>query len=225
MQDKKASFAGKLPGGPPTKKRKAKNQLLPGREAYSRLDSKQFKQLLGAKPSYPCYLDFNSGDFALASLDFLLGCPDVIKEIDLSNNKLVDCSTGVFEHLSKLKSLIVDHNSLLDIQFKGLSSLTTLSLANNQLNYLNDMSDLKNLVYLDLSGNKLEAGFDQIFKLKSLKVLDLGNNGITLPLSSFWRSFNGLCRLPKLQYLSFAGNPCLALYNFYENKKVYYHGS
>jgi len=77
--------------------------------------------------------------------------------LDFSSNKLVDCSTGVFEHLSKLKVLLIDHNNLLDIQFKGLVSLTTLSLTYNQLNYLNDMSDLKNLVYLDLSGNKLEG--------------------------------------------------------------------
>lgn len=80
MQDRKAAFDGKLPGAPSTKKRKAKTQLPPSRDPYTRLDSKQFKQLLGNKPSYPVYLDFNSSDYALNSLDFLLGCQDIIKE-------------------------------------------------------------------------------------------------------------------------------------------------
>ena len=138
----------------------------------------------------------------------------------------------MFEHLSKLKALIIDNNSLQHVQFKGLTSLTTLSLANNQLNYLNDMSDLKSIVYLNLSGNRLEgklssfqrysylttifiAGFDQICKLKSLKLLDLGSNAITSTRSTFWKNFKSLARLPKLQYLNLAGNPCTTTVNKY----------
>lgn len=81
-------------------------------------------------------------------------CVDTHARIDFTSNSLVDCSNS-FEHLSKLKRLIIDRNALCDIQFKGLASLVTLSLADNRLNYLNDMGDLRKLVNLNLSGNKL----------------------------------------------------------------------
>ena len=67
-----------------------------------------------------------------------------------------------FQHLNKLKRLVIDRNALCDVQFKGLSSLITLSLADNRLNYLNDMSDLKKLIYLNLAGNKLTGALPDL---------------------------------------------------------------
>ncbi|ELR18987.1 Armadillo/betacatenin-like repeat domain containing protein [Acanthamoeba castellanii str. Neff] len=168
---------------------------------------KELKQLVGPKPTYPLVLDFGSTEFQLETADFLLNASNVFKEIDFTSNSLVDCSNS-FEHLSKLKRLIIDRNALCDIQFKGLASLVTLSLADNRLNYLNDMGDLRKLVNLNLSGNKLTAGFDQIAKCKALRVLDLGSNNIDFSLSQFWRSFRFLKTLPKLNWLSFEGNAC-----------------
>lgn len=73
--------------------------------------------------------------------------------MDLSANALVECNN--LTSLSKLKRLWLDNNLLCDIVFKGLLSLEYLSLSQNRIEHLNDMSDLKKLVYLDLSGNRL----------------------------------------------------------------------
>jgi len=80
QQGSKPALKGKLPGEPAPRSRKPKGQLASPKQPYSRLDRKQFEQLLGSKPCYPSYLDFNQQDYALCSLDFLIGCADIIKE-------------------------------------------------------------------------------------------------------------------------------------------------
>lgn len=52
------------------------------------------------------------------------------------------------------------------------------------------------------------AGFAELAKLKSLRVLDLGDCGISLSTSEFSTFLLvHLKKLPKLEYLNFSGNP------------------
>jgi hypothetical protein len=64
------------------------------------------------------------------------------------------------------------------------------------------MSDLKKLVYLDLGGNRLETGLEELSKLKALRVLDLSNNCLDLTLFQLSALLDGLKRLPKLEYVA-----------------------
>ena len=62
-------------------------------------------------------------------------------------------------HLSKLKRLELQNNSIATALLRGLKSLESLSLANNRLEALPDFSDQEELVYLDLSGNRITGTF------------------------------------------------------------------
>ena len=65
-------------------------------------------------------------------------------------------------------------------------SLKILSLMGNELEYLTSMSDLDKLEHLNLSGNKLTAGFHELAKLKSLLSLNLSNNNFNFTLRKFY---------------------------------------
>ncbi|KAL6070668.1 U2 small nuclear ribonucleoprotein A' [Balamuthia mandrillaris] len=164
------------------------------------------KELLGGdSPKYPIRLDFSSGDYRLESDDFLSACPDVLKELDLTENKLTECNN--FHSLSHLKRLILDRNQISSISFQGLSGLKLLSLRSNKLDYMSDMYDLKSLVELNLSGNNISAGFSELSKLKALRVLDLSDNNIQFNLRSLHRNIiQPLKTLPKLQVVRFFPN-------------------
>jgi Leucine-rich repeat (LRR) protein len=73
--------------------------------------------------------------------------------LDLSGNSLSQFVNG--QHLTKLKSLNLAKNAIGRVSFQGLQSLEYLSLNNNRIEHLPDMSDLKKLVYLDLSQNRI----------------------------------------------------------------------
>ncbi|KAL6041525.1 U2 small nuclear ribonucleoprotein A', partial [Balamuthia mandrillaris] len=170
------------------------------------LSGDMLKELLGGdSPKYPIRLDFSSGDYRLESDDFLSACPDVLKELDLTENKLTECNN--FHSLSHLKRLILDRNQISSISFQGLSGLKLLSLRSNKLDYMSDMYDLKSLVELNLSGNNISAGFSELSKLKALRVLDLSDNNIQFNLRSLHRNIiQPLKTLPKLQVVRFFPN-------------------
>ena len=48
-------------------------------QVINKLHPKELKQLLG-KSAYPCYLDFSPLYFQLEDDDFLLSCPNIVKE-------------------------------------------------------------------------------------------------------------------------------------------------
>lgn len=86
--------------------------------------------------------------------------------MNLTGNCLVDLTK--ISHLTRLKRLWLDDNLLCNIVFRGLSSLESLSISQNRVEKLNDMSDLKKLVYLDLSGNRLNGMISHIISIFSL---------------------------------------------------------
>ncbi len=75
---------GKLPGYPkPGKKLKANaGGALPieNGQIINKLHPKELRQLLGKTIVYPSYLDFSAIYFQLEEDDFLLSCPNVVKE-------------------------------------------------------------------------------------------------------------------------------------------------
>ncbi|XP_063796777.1 extracellular matrix protein 2 isoform X2 [Pseudophryne corroboree] len=110
------------------------------------------------------------------------GMPN-LERIDLSKNKLM--STGIdslaFKSLKNLKRLYLDGNILDQIPSELPSTLEELKLNENKLGSLNEdsLTDLKNLVTLEMEGNQLsEANVSpQAFKpLQHLSYLRLGRN-------------------------------------------------
>ncbi|KAH3742780.1 Serine/threonine-protein kinase STY17 [Pelomyxa schiedti] len=161
-----------------------------------------------AKASYPFKLDFSSDMFKLTSDAFLSGCQNVLKTLDLRRNNLVEVTTAL-SHLSKLKVLRVDGNSILSFSFKGLISVEFISARDNKLSTLSDMTDLKKIVSLDFAHNQLSSGFEEIGKLKTLRVLDLSFNRMDFSLHDFFELvMKPLKKITKLEYLAFEGNPC-----------------
>jgi len=88
-----------------------------------------------------------------------------------------------------------------------------LSLENNRVQRLPPMELHKELVHLDLRGNKLEGGFDQLENLPNLELLDLSRCMLQMDKEEFE---NGLLKelekLTKLRYLTVGDNPVLMQY-------------
>jgi hypothetical protein len=78
-----------------------------------------------------------------------------MNRLDLSNNSLVECRRLV--NLNKLKRLWIENNLLKHVSLNGLVNLEFLSLTYNRLEAVPDLSDLKKLIYLDLTGNQIKS--------------------------------------------------------------------
>jgi len=142
-------------------------------EVITEISLVQLKQLLG-NGSYPVVIDLSSETYDIHDDGFALNCENVFKEIYLNNNSLN--SISAFTHLSKLKILVLDDNNIVSMNCQGLHNLIHLSLKNNQLSSFYRIEEMKKLVYLDLSNNKLKSNLNEIGYLSSLKYLDLSNN-------------------------------------------------
>ncbi|CAH2272646.1 platelet glyco Ib alpha chain [Pelobates cultripes] len=118
----------------------------------------------------------------------------------LSYNSIKSLSTSVFKKLPQLVALDVSNNGMSTIQIDYPMSLKDLNLANNSFDQLPKLSQLKNLIKLDLSNNHIAAIPDTAFHgLHGLKELHLSGNGIK-QLSE--KVFKGLDQLDTLD-LSF----------------------
>ncbi|NXA45231.1 ECM2 protein, partial [Nothocercus julius] len=110
------------------------------------------------------------------------GIPN-LEWIDLSKNNLTSSgiSPQAFKILKKLKRLYLDGNMLVHIPSELPSTLEEIKINDNRLHAIDEdtLQDLKNLVTLELEGNKLsEANVSPwaFFPLKSLLYLRLGRN-------------------------------------------------
>ncbi|EGG20354.1 leucine-rich repeat-containing protein [Cavenderia fasciculata] len=159
-----------------------------------------------ATKSYPIFFDASDANYNLESDEFLKSCPNILKSLNLTSNSLIEFSSA--SHLTKLKWLILEKNNLVDISIQSLTALVYLSVANNRLAHVPITTDLKKIVHLDLSFNRLIDGFEELSKLKTLKVLDLSNNNINIPLDQFNKEVLGsLKKVKTLEYFSLQGNP------------------
>jgi len=75
--------------------------------------------------------------------------------MNLSFNRLRSFSCG--GHFSRVKRLFLNDNQLESLSLEGFSSLTVLSLANNQIQQLEGLGGAKRLIYLNLSGNPIKC--------------------------------------------------------------------
>ncbi|KAK2490061.1 hypothetical protein MC885_021275 [Smutsia gigantea] len=110
------------------------------------------------------------------------GLPN-LERLDLSKNNITSAGMGpkAFKLLNKLMRLNLDGNNLVEIPSELPSTLEELKINENNLQAINEerLSDLNQLVTLELEGNSLsEANVNPLaFKpLKSLAYLRLGRN-------------------------------------------------
>ena len=118
--------------------------------------------------------------------------------LDLVNNQLTTLPAGVFDGLSSLQGLWLNHNGLTTLPeglFDGLSGLEVLNLDNNQLTTLPEglFVDLTNLWELSLSNNQLTTLPAGVFDgFSSLWYLRLGGNGLTTLPEGLFDGLSGL---------------------------------
>uniref|UniRef100_A0A8C8RDU9 Extracellular matrix protein 2 n=1 Tax=Pelusios castaneus TaxID=367368 RepID=A0A8C8RDU9_9SAUR len=110
------------------------------------------------------------------------GIPN-LERLDLSKNNITSPDIGpqAFKILKKLKRLYMDGNALVHIPPELPSTLDELKINENHLHAIDEdsLQELKNLVTLELEGNKLsEANVSPLafHPLKSLSYLRLGRN-------------------------------------------------
>ena len=106
-------------------------------------------------------------------------------EINLSYNQIQQISNDSFIYLFPIMALDLSDNKIVTINsnhFKYLKNLKQLILSNNLIKQIEKQSFKKlaeNLLYLDLSNNKIESIYETgINLLKYLQLLDLTNNKI-----------------------------------------------
>lgn len=124
-----------------------------------------------------------------------------LMHLDLSDNKIDQFS---FRQMENLLSLTLDRNKIhnlessMGINLEGLEKLEKLSLAYNEILYIDStaIGTMSNLRYLNLSGNSLSTfNFDMLKSVKSLDILILDSNSldnvlITAPLNITELSLN-----------------------------------
>ncbi|NXU64773.1 ECM2 protein, partial [Horornis vulcanius] len=127
-------------------------------------------------------LDLTGNSITTISDEAFNGIPN-LEWIDLSKNNITSPGIGpkAFKILKKLKRLYLDGNMLGLIPSELPSTLEEIKINDNQLHAIDEdgLKDLKNLVTLELEGNKLsEANVSPLafYPLKSLSYLRLGRN-------------------------------------------------
>ncbi|NWQ88859.1 ECM2 protein, partial [Burhinus bistriatus] len=127
-------------------------------------------------------LDLTGNSITTISDEAFNGIPN-LEWIDLSKNNITSPGIGpqAFKILKKLKRLYLDGNMLEHIPSELPSTLEEIKINDNYLHAIDEdgLQDLKNLVTLELEGNKLsEANVSPLafYPLKSLSYLRLGRN-------------------------------------------------
>jgi hypothetical protein len=148
-------------------------------------------------------LDLNNN-----GLTTLPSCLDVLSSLDilfLSENNF-ETIPECIGNMQKLRVLSLRGNRLTTLSSSNLpsSSLVWLILTNNRIrNIHSNVRDLVHLRKLMLSHNQLTSIPMELGECKNLELIRLANNEISVPLP---REF---LTLPKLAWISLAGNPIL----------------
>ncbi len=127
-----------------------------------------------------------------------------------SGRNLTDLPTTEAHRTRQLRALILSDNRVL-MDDESLERLHWLAFLDLSINGLDDVKqdlfgDLKNLIELVLSHNRMQELTDRAFRgLQSLQKLDLDNNDLV------FLSYQTLSHLPKLHHLILTNNPNLDL--------------
>ncbi|XP_054071819.1 extracellular matrix protein 2 [Rissa tridactyla] len=127
-------------------------------------------------------LDLTGNSITTITDEAFNGIPN-LEWIDLSKNNITSPGIGrkAFKILKNLKRLYLDGNMLVHVPSELPSTLEEIKINDNHLHAIDEdgLQDLKNLVTLELEGNKLsEANVSPLafYPLKSLSYLRLGRN-------------------------------------------------
>jgi Leucine-rich repeat (LRR) protein len=117
------------------------------------------------------------------------------------------------KYIPRLKRLTLNGNQLESISLGKLDELVLLSLESNKIHSIPAMSQVPNLVHLNLRGNKLQSGFDELAKLSNLQVLDMSRCMIEMNSAQFQQQILAhLIGLKRLEFLCLGDNPILTQY-------------
>ncbi|KAJ8518004.1 hypothetical protein ONZ45_g4868 [Pleurotus djamor] len=138
-----------------------------------------------------------------------------LQKLYLGENRFTD---DVLDPLTILKNLRVLNLSFNEIQdmppsfFKNLSELEELYLSGNKLTSIptEDMNRLKKLSVLFLNGNKLQTLPQELGKVQSLTVLDVGSNLLRYNINNWEFDWNWNFN-KNLKYLNLSGNKKLQI--------------
>ncbi|XP_013190241.1 toll-like receptor 13 [Amyelois transitella] len=132
-----------------------------------------------------------------------------LRQIDLSGNKLLYVTKGLFNNFYNLRKLILSRNEIINIfeeSFNGLSKLESLDLSENKLTILSKVfTPLKNLQHLNLSRNNIEFIHENNFNNWLLQHLDVSHNNLKKLAPG------ALQLLPNLARLLLTDNPHLGI--------------
>ena len=99
----------------------------------------------------------------------------------LSNNQILDIPEGIFVNMSKLEELVLDSNKISNIDkeaFKGLENLRDLLIAENKINNIDACKNLKHLKNLHVDHNAIKT-LEPISHLTELEWIRAGYNNIS----------------------------------------------
>ncbi|XP_061721111.1 transforming growth factor beta activator LRRC32-like [Cydia pomonella] len=121
----------------------------------------------------------------------------MVKELDLSGQRLTSIENYAFAGLQTLETLLLNNNYvelLRNYAFKGLQNLNCLDLSYNKINTLDNVTeDLISLQVLTLHHNKIaHISSNNFISLGSLQLLDLSHNNISYLGFNYYRSLQSL---------------------------------
>lgn len=131
-------------------------------------------------------------------IKFLAGLPEDILQLNASNNHLKNVAS--FQEFRSLQQLqLADNRLTLMESLRYNVHLNTLKIPNNKLTSLNGLESLRNLIFLDVSGNLLSGMVDFCdFDLPNLQEANLADNEI--------RSVKGIEKASSLRVLNLNDN-------------------
>jgi Leucine-rich repeat (LRR) protein len=104
---------------------------------------------------------------------------------------------------------VLSHNALTEwpLSLNSMDQLTKLSLSHNNLSQFPCLGEKPHLKELRLAHNAIKSiTHDQVFELKAVEILDLGNNHLV-----DIKSTENLALMPKLHNLNLKGNPICSI--------------
>ena len=117
------------------------------------------------------------------SQEAFVSCASSIRSVNLGRNMLAVLEVEVFEPMTGLETLLLDHNYLEDINgvFSSLPSLKNISIVHNSLKWFDMAFFHKTIQAINISRNKIEeiGNYYKMFDGFSLQSLDLSYNRIS----------------------------------------------